>query len=324
MRTVLCAVALLLAARPAWAVEPQYRQITLVDGRVMTVEIVATEAQGLLMRAPAGETLISFELLYDMIPVSKAEYDAQAPWVVYYDLPPELERDAVELMEAMSLRPQNVSSAENGVTAQMAAAAAGCERRVQCIADKVSTTDWKWVLSAEVPLDGVGTMLRAKVNKGTDTPLEHVLDGKSREALWEGLHAVLGLNPPTSGPPRGSTATEPDGGNGNGGGGPFDERKVIALSFVPVPGMPSLAQRDGRGFALALGVVVPSTVVWVGAVGQTGQSGPEFGLLSAAGYYAVTVLANQVAGFRSLERHQIGVSAMPTDHGGAQVVLTGR
>jgi hypothetical protein len=313
-----CAGALALGlSGPAHALEPQYRRVTLVDGRVISAEILATESEGLRMRVPAGETLISFELLLDMVPISQAEYDAQPPWIVYFSVPPDLEEDVVELLQSVDgIVPQPVKVAANGIEAHMAAKASDCED-INCVVGALEgASTWIWVLMAS-PAPTGGTRLESKLSTSSDPPLELVIDTKSRNELWEALHRSIGLVPPSGGPPKGS--------NGESDPTPtaFDERKVVALSFVPVPGLPSLAQKDTGGFALAMSVVVPSTVVWVGAVGQLGNSAPEFGALSFAGYYAVTVFANQVAGMRSLEKRRIGVSAAPTEGGGTAVVVGG-
>jgi hypothetical protein len=316
-----CAAALALAlAGPAHALEPQYRRVTLVDGRVISAEILATESEGLRMRVPAGETLISFELLLDMVPISQAEYDAQAPWIVYFSVPPELEQDVVELLQSVEgIVPQPVKVAANGIEAHMAAKASDCED-INCIVGALEGAQtWIWVVMAS-PAPTGGTKIESKLSTSPDPPLELVVDSKSRNEMWGALHEAIGLLPPGGSAPKGP-GDEP---NPNGRSPQaFDERKVVALSFVPVPGLPSLAQKDTGGFALAMGVVVPSTVVWVGAVGQLGNSAPEFGALSFAGYYAVTVFANQVAGMRSLEKRRIGVTAAPTEAGGTAVVVGG-
>lgn len=307
-------------ATPAWAVEPQYRRVTLVDGRILTAEILSTEPEGLLLRVPQGDTLISFELLLDMVPIGQAEYASQPPWVVYYAVPSDLESDLTSLLGVMpGIEPQPVNVAANGVTPTMAAQASGaCDGRIACIATAVSSSPWKWVLTAE-PVATGGMALKSKLNTSpaiaTDTPLA----GRSRDDLWEGLHTAIGLQVPPGGAPRASAANDPEDTPAE-----MDDRKIVALSFVPFPGVPSLAQHDTGGFALAMAVVVPSTAVWIGAVGQTGQSAPEFSALSFAGYYAVTVLANQVAGFRSIEKKAVGLTAIPTAHGtGGVLVLAG-
>ena len=265
-------------ASEAHAIEPQYRRVTLVDGRVISAEILKTEPQGLRMRVPAGETLIPFELLLDMVPISQSEYDGQADWVVYFSAPPEMEEEIVGLLGTLDgLALQPVGTSDHGITTAMVMQARNCDHDIGCIVEAVSGASWVWVLTAN-PVQG-GWKIQAKLSTSPDIPNEIIYDGKNRGELWKGLHEVIGLQPPSTPPPK------PGGNNDQSPLAPvaFDERKVVGLSFIPVPGLPSLAQKDTGGFALAMGVVVPSTVVWVGAVGRLSPSGPEFGALSFAG-----------------------------------------
>jgi hypothetical protein len=308
-----------LASPVAEAVEPQYRKVVLVDGRVLQAEVLSTEPQGLLMEVPQGTTLISFELLLDMTPITEQDYLQQPRWVVYYDVPQSIEKDVLEMLAAMgSIEPQRVGTAGNDVSPQLSAKAhSECNRNVKCIAHTVGGIDqWLWVLTIE-PVASGEVMLQSKVNKsGAEDPYEQVFDGRDRDDLWRHLHEALGLRPSGS-PPRPDAVVEAP-------RRPYDEKRVVALSFVPLPGVPSLAQRDAAGFALAMSVVVPSTALWVGAVGSNGQSMLETGALTVGGYYAVTVLANQVAGMRSMNKaKRVGVTAVPTEGGGAQIMLVG-
>ena len=72
----------------------QFRELKLVDGRVLTVEILSTEATGLLVQLPQGTTLVSFELLVDMVPIDQAKWDNQTPWIVYVDFPASTQKEA--------------------------------------------------------------------------------------------------------------------------------------------------------------------------------------------------------------------------------------
>jgi hypothetical protein len=307
------AVLLALLAATASADDRQFRQLKLVDGRTLTVEILSTEPNGLRVRVPQGTTLVSFELLVDMVPTDQAAWENQAPWIVYLDLPAAQQQTATDLLSAIpNLSVHPLTEPVGGVTAAMAAEAAGCERKIDCVTAAIASTPWKVVVTGDP--QGAGLVLHSKISSANLPAHETALTDSGRDALWYGLHEALDLERPGQGPPKGSTPAPKERGG-------FDDGRVVALSFVPFPGVPSLAQKDAGGFALALGVVVPSTAVWVGAVGQTGQSAPEFVGLSAAGYYVVTVLANQVAGFRSLDKSRaIGVGAAPAPGGGTVTI----
>ena len=72
-----------------------------------------------------------------------------------------------------------------------------------------------------------------------------------------------------------------------------DRALLEALAFIPLPGFPSLYQRDMRNFGLAWVAVVPSSVLaafWLnGASFRPGQAV----FLTGAVYYAVTVATNR-------------------------------
>ena len=96
----------------------------------------------------------------------------------------------------------------------------------------------------------------------------------------------------------------------------YGERATRALAFVPVPGFPSLLQRDLESFGYAWAGVVPATAAVVYVSGHAASRRGQFLLLSVAGYYGVTVAANQVLGTRTLT-----LSAAPVTEGGV-VLLT--
>lgn len=72
------------------------------------------------------------------------------------------------------------------------------------------------------------------------------------------------------------------------------EPPPAALAFVPVPGFPSLVERDVPGFGLSLAVAVPGTLAFAAAGEGAGWSRPQTIAAGAAGYYACTVAANQL------------------------------
>jgi hypothetical protein len=309
------AVALWLTTSAAHAVEPQYRQMKLVDGRVLSAEILATEAQGLRVHTPQGEMLVSFELLLDMVPISQAQYESQAKWVVYYDFPDEFRAEALELLAAIpGVEPQAVDTPGNGVGSEAAFKAASCEQDVECMAAAVSRSSWKWVVAAR-PADTGGWVMSAKLNTATDPAEQIVLDGTGRAELWPGLHRALGLDPPSGGPPRATNDPPPEAGSRE-----LTEKGVVSLSFVPVPGLPSLLQKDWAGVAMGVGIAVPASVVWGAGLNQSAQTEGEFWGLWAGGTYAAIVLANQVTGLRSLEKHKVVVSGLPSERGAMLVV----
>lgn len=96
--------------------------------------------------------------------------------------------------------------------------------------------------------------------------------------------------------------------------------RVLAASFVPLPGFPSFAQGDAAGGALALAAVLPTTALWVGATGKNAQGVGEHVALAVGGYYVSTVLFNQVLGLRSLGGGTLAVGAAPAPDGTGLVI----
>jgi len=99
--------------------------------------------------------------------------------------------------------------------------------------------------------------------------------------------------------------------------GGLSARAVAALSFVPIPGFPSLYQRDLRRFGLGWAVAVPATGALVGVAGYASFRRGQLLGIGLAGYYASCVAANQLLGQRS----RVALAAAPTP-GGAVAGLT--
>lgn len=297
-------VALLLAASPAWAQSKaaQYRELHLADGRSVTAEILSTEATGLLLRIPQGTSLVSFEILRDMVPTDASAYEAQPRWAVHVTAPPEHKEALLETLQHIpALDVFDVAEPGAGINRAQAAKAAACGLDISCITGVFGETSWRWVVVG-LPTDQ-GLRLVSRLTTGT-TGARIDLEDTSPETLWKTSHELLMLQMPSGGPPRALRTPQPFVGG-------FDQQRVIAMSFTPVPGLPSLKQGDPTGFAAALGIVVPTTALWVGAVGQNAQSVPETAALGVVGFYAATVIANQVTGLSSMKRNRRAKRAKP-------------
>jgi len=94
------------------------------------------------------------------------------------------------------------------------------------------------------------------------------------------------------------------------------------LSWIPVPGLPSLARRDMKGFALSWGVVVPGSVAMVGVAGYSSFRSRQFAALGILSYGALTIATNRVVGLRGLG--ELSVGAAPTPAGGMVVQVGSR
>lgn len=101
---------------------------------------------------------------------------------------------------------------------------------------------------------------------------------------------------------------------------PNDPRMVRWMAWTPVPGLPSLARRDLKGFAISWAVVVPSTALAVGLASKVATGNAQFTALSLFSYYAITAATNKVIGLKGLP----AVGVAPTGDGGAMATVSGR
>lgn len=307
LATALCTLPALAQAQDKRA--RQYRTVDLVDGRTITAEVLGTEAIGMRMRTPQGEGLVAFEELLDMVPVESEVFEAQDPWIVAMAVPDDLrETMAFMLGSVGNITVRMAGQAGSGVSGAMADAAGDCGRELECIVQALEPASWRWVIAADQQEETGALTLAGGVTTGnTRTRVEiPVLDN---DALWRGLHEVIGLVAPDGPAPRipiaGGALGQPE----------ITQKQVVAMGFAPVPGLPSLAQGDAAGFGLALGVVVPSTALWVGAIGGSAESPPELIGLGALGFYAITVFTNQFTGMSSFKKAGGTVSVAPVAEG---------
>jgi len=303
--------------------EPQYRILELTDGRTLTAEILGTEATGLALRTPQGESLVSFELLVDMQPTDAAGYQSQTDWVVYVAVEDDLRAATLDLMKGIpGVSAHPVGSAVHGLTPEAATQSVSCKGDLQCLVEATSGAGWMWVLSSDTNADGQ-PMLTGGVTQGrTRTKVD--LDDTSRDALWAGVHQAIGLTPSSNAPPAAVSSS----GNTPKPKSDMTPGKVTALSFVPLPGTPAIAQKEWGNAGLAWGIAIPSAALFV--VGSAAsQESPDFGnpgfLLSAVGgSYLSIVFANQVTGMRAYQNgkdRKVGLSPMPLNGGGGAMVV---
>ncbi len=317
---MITAVALALLANTASAQDvEQYRTFKLSDGREFTAIILATEAAGFQVRVPQGEMAVPFAQLFDMVPVTKVEYDAQPDWVVYLAVPPERQRG---LASSFAVIPHLVvygsPEAPTGtrITAEMEAAASGCDLDVDCIAAALAGAPWVWIVTAKQEASDL--VFAAQTNQGTprQNPVRAGMINADQiaNAPWN----VLELTP-VAGAVIGPQVV------GNDPALMEKRAKAIKASYIPVPGMSALANKDMGGFGLAMATTIPATALWVGAVGKTTQSPAALAVLGLGGYYAITVAVNQATGLRGLKKpaSKTVVSLGPTEGGGAMITVMG-
>ncbi|MEN0064480.1 MAG: hypothetical protein AAGA48_20195 [Myxococcota bacterium] len=308
----------------AQAVEPQYRQLRLVDGRVLTGQILATESDGLSLELPQGRALVPFDLLVDMLPTDALTYREQPDWSVWV-VAEEPARGGI-LAAFSAVEGVRATPVGDGAPDPVAAASRACGTDLNCVALASNESGWRWLVVAEQK--GSGELrITSRTNGLNDATTVNVVTPLAR--IDQHVHELIGLQRPVEPPP--SIAVDPVATVPEDATKPeapriakSDRRKVLLESFVPLPGYPSLRRGDTGGMAAALGIVVPATAVWVGAVGQGSQNATELTVLSLAGFYGATVLTNQVMGQRTLKKQSAALSFGPTERGGTQILIGAR
>lgn len=309
----------LLAWSPA-ALAAEYRAFTLTDGRSFVAEVLATEATGMRVRLPAGEVAVPFGDLVDMVPADEAAYLGQEPLLVYVaaDGP---YRSGFQASYRSRPGLSLVGEDDAVLTGDERRAAAICAADLACVVDALDDNPrWMWVVSGR--MEGLDAVFEGAVTKGptrtrATAPRTDVVAVDA--AAWQ----AIGLLPPVSATPV-AVAPEPRTRPPRAPRerGDLSPDRLVALSFVPVPGYPAAVAGDWTGFGMGLAVAVPTTVVWLGATGKSAQSPAGHVLMGLGGYYAATVVTNQVLSATRLRDAGVAVGVGPTEHGGGALSVT--
>lgn len=316
-RSILAVVALgaALWAQPARAAE-EYRTFTLNDGRVIVAEVLETKATGLQVKIPQGEIFIPFDQLAGMEEADVDHYRAQDDVYVYVAADATFRAGFVAAFDGLKhLKVLGPDDPGGVLTPDERQAAARCDVDLDCLTKALHDNPrWMWIVVGKMAgTDAVfdGALSTGPTRTHTSAPRVDL------DAVNAAAEKAIQINPPppaavATGSPRAKHARAP-----------LTRSRVDALRFVPLPGYPSLVVGDTGGFGLALGAVIPATALWIGATGKTTQSPVGQIALGLGGYYAATVVANEVLGMRTL-KHQGGtaVGVVPTAKGGASVQVT--
>lgn len=297
---------------PAAASAAEYRLLTTSDGRVLPCEVQATEAAGLRVSLPQGQMLVPFAMLRDMVPITEAEYEARGPWYVYI---PQDSPFRDELIQAVASIPSVQIIGETAVRSPLSTgqerAAADCGVDLTCISSATSSAPWMWMLLAAD--DGtIRTALNSGASTNAVTP-ESMAPDALRQAVVQAFelgsaNELEPRKPPKPDkPPKTPKAPRTDSSN---------------LAWVPVPGLVNLQSGDAAGFGMAMGVALPATALWVGAVGHGTQSTGETVALGALGFYAITVVTNHALEGRTSASDRTELGVVPTQEGGASLMIS--
>lgn len=318
----------LVLALTAWApsaLAAEYRAFTLTDGRTFVAEVLASEGTGMRIRLPPGESFVPYENLADMAPVDEAAFATQDDIYVYVvsDAPYRSGFQAsyrgLPGVTLVGADPDPILSPEE----QRAAALCGTD--LACVVAAVDdNAHWMWVVLGQ--MDGTDATFESTVSKGGSRTLARA-PRADVDAVTSAARAAIGLStaatlirepvpvvadpvrPPRE--PRSPRAPRE-----------MTADRAVALSFVPVPGLPSAAAGDWGGFGIGLATALPATAVWVGATGKTAQSPFGHVALGLGGYYAATVVTNQILSATRLRDDGLAVGVAPIRGEGAQITVT--
>ncbi|MCB9678498.1 MAG: hypothetical protein H6737_25580 [Alphaproteobacteria bacterium] len=326
------AVLLLALALPAtsFAQDRQYRRLKLTDGREIKAEVLETVATGLKMRVPQGETLISFEILMDMVPIDASEYRDQQPIKVWVHAPGYESKMAAIYGEVKEL----VVASDENLPPGVIIGLTECAAEFDCMESKLAGQDWMWLVTVQPPQDDTKAALivRGRTSGGTEIQRADATTDSAAD-LWHAGLRVIGLINEGEVPKSVLTAVgetdvtvvpdpvpDPDAGLG------WTRNRVYSSAWTPLPGYSALAQKDTGGFATGLAIGVLGTGVVGGLMAANRVDAPEAIGITAASYYVLSVATNQAFGMKAYNKAKgasVGVHVAPTP-GGATFGIGGR
>lgn len=281
-----------LWAAPALAGE--YRHIVISPGLPIDTELLATEALGFHVRVAQGELVVPFDRVDDMTTIASV---VPQPWTVVI-VQSGSERELVEA----TLR------AIPGVTVVTPAEIAdggerlkvmSCEASFSCLA--VARTPGAWTFFVASDLTEGAVHLRGMA-PFTTTPVDADFALEDAQLAWQGAASSLGLTVaaplpegfvddfstlarPLARPVRAAPATTV-----------WNERRISALAFAPIPGLPSAVRHDWAGFAGAWASTAALTTGFVAVTGASATTPGEQIGISSVGAYVSSVVSSQLFG----------------------------
>lgn len=289
---------LALCAAPS-AQAGEYRQLTLADGRTLTVSLEDTLDTGLAFAVPQGLAVLSFMDLVDMVPADELAFEQQPDWSVLIAAASGVEAD---LRGALHAIPHVGIIGEPNTVVDLADASgdfvASCATDMDCLVAATGEASWLWIVTA-VPNDVGGVVLSGRVNVGGETTSVTV-DAPSPETLAPAVWSVLGVRPTAPLVAVATTPPERDPRPPRASGG--------SRSWVPIPGYSAMQAKDSGGVKLAIALSVPVVVASVGVAGKTSTRPGEFVAMSLGGYWIGTALINEAIAQRGARASDLVVA----------------
>lgn len=334
LRSVCVASVLLL---PVAASAQEYRQVTAIDGRVFVAEVVGSDESGFVLRVPPGTVRLPYAELAGMEDSDLVAFDTQPEWPVWIASSVGNRAGFVGAIRAVD-GVAVIGVDDTAASPAMIAEAEACALDLDCATDVFAAMAPVWVL--RTTLVGGEAIFETNI-AGTEFTNVVRSDRANPEAVGNAVYDALGVVPPDGVvvqlpedpvvavvdpiiPPTGPDPVDPIDHSVTPPPvtGTWTRERVLASSFVPLPGYTSFAQGDTAGGLLSVATVIPLTVAWTGVTGKTSQTSAEHAALSVGGFYVATVVANQVFGLRT-QRRSVAASVAPVD-GGAAIVLGGQ
>lgn len=285
---------LLIGLWGAPAMAGEYRHLVISPGLPIDTELLATEALGFHVRIAQGELVVPFDRVDDMTTIDTV---APQPWtVVLVQSGPE--RPLVEatfraIPGVTVIAPSEVADAGERLKVM------SCEASFSCLAVARTPGSWTFFVASDftegaVHLRGMAPFTTAPVD--ADFLLEDA------QLAWQGAATSLGLTVaaplpatfaddfstlarPLARPVRAAPATTV-----------WNERRISALAFAPIPGLPSAVRHDWTGFAGAWASTAALTAGFVAVTGASATTPGEQIGISSVGAYVSSVVSSQLFG----------------------------
>ncbi len=311
MRAPVLAAMLML---PALASAGEYRRLVVFPGLPIEGEILSTEADGFVLEVAQGAWFVPFDSIEDMVNLDSPP-SAPVPWTLVLGgegLSVELAREAFRSIPVVEVREPRAWDGDHP-----GSQAAACGTDLGCLTGAVSSAldAPAWVYAAVAEPMGEGFRLRARlVSTGMGMDAQVALD--SAPVAWtDAARAVLGLEPTGEAPEAFEAALEEArvqlrSEAARASRHSWTPSRVTAWSFVPVPGLPSLLQKDYAGFGGALASTAALAAAWTWTSGRASTRTGEQIALATLGSYVSSVASSQLFGHLSLGRGSTGTTTV--------------
>jgi hypothetical protein len=300
----------------------EYRHVTLDNGREVLAEIVTINAEGMNLRLPQGNLIVPPNTPAIFAPLSAAEFEQQQPWkvaILPFGAVNTEDKAAATAAQFMALRVLEELSAVRPMSPidipipgrdSDKRALAQCGMSLPCATRLGDSLGLDVVVMGQIDRDGtlhLGAVFVQSPAARKRVKIElHGAIMEHRDEIYRAQYNVLFIATPEKARPepvvrapipvvsppaeRAKPAPAPERWQ------PPPQSALNRMAWAPVPGLPSLAQRDMAGFGAALGVATVGASVGVAVAGTATTSTAQFVTMSLLSSYTATVVANHLFG----------------------------